>query len=188
MISRTSWKEFHFAKSIKDESLKACEAMQTFVCSTNCQKAKEHLAWGKKTKICIWFCREKYHGFHTFWIESISPWINLGGVQLIPTATTLLHELAIEAHSINESPLTTFTPSFELKENQAGIFILFSSRSSAYACKSTDHNTVRTSKFIKTFFCYYKSYFNFGLIHRVESFSSCSSLDFRLSMQPSYAA
>ena len=40
----------------------------------------------------------------------IGPCINLGGVQLIPIATTLLPDLAIEPHSIKESPLTTLTP------------------------------------------------------------------------------
>lgn len=39
-------------------------------------------------------------------MESIRPWINLGGVQFIPTAPTFEHPLAIVAHSINESPLT----------------------------------------------------------------------------------
>lgn len=47
---------------------------------------------------------EKYS---TFLIERTRLCINLGGVQLIPIATTFLHELAIEAHSIKESPLTT---------------------------------------------------------------------------------
>lgn len=61
--------------------------------------------------------------------------MNLGGVQFIPTAMTFLHESAIEAHSIIESPLTTLTPSFELKENHARVFMLSSSRSSAYACE-----------------------------------------------------
>lgn len=61
--------------------------------------------------------------------------MNLGGVQFIPTAMTFLHASAIEAHSTIESPLTTLTPSFELKENQAGVFMLPSSRSSAYACE-----------------------------------------------------
>jgi hypothetical protein len=71
---------------------------------------------------------------HTFLIDVISPWINLGGVQLIPTATTCLHESAMEAHSEIGSPLTTLTPSLELKENHAGISMPSSSRSSAYAC------------------------------------------------------
>lgn len=62
---------------------------------------------------------------------NISPLINLGGVQLIPTETTRLQDSAIEAHSSKESPLTTLTPSFELKENQAGIFMFSSSKSSA---------------------------------------------------------
>lgn len=55
---------------------------------------------------------------------------------MIPTATTCLHESAIEAHSDMESPLTTLVPSLELKENQAGIFMFSSSSSSAYACYS----------------------------------------------------
>lgn len=55
-------------------------------------------------------------------------------MQLIPTATTFLHESAMEAHSNIESPLTALIPSFEAKENQAGISIPSSSRSSAYAC------------------------------------------------------
>ena len=67
----------------------------------------------------------------TFLIDDISPWINLGGVQLIPTATTFLHDSAIEAHSRIESPLTTLMPSLELNENHAGIFTFSSSKSSA---------------------------------------------------------
>jgi hypothetical protein len=66
-------------------------------------------------------------------MESINPWMNLGGVQFIPTAPSFRHLSAIVAHSIRESPLTILTPSFELKENHAGIFMLHSSRSSAYA-------------------------------------------------------
>lgn len=77
-------------------------------------------------------------------MERINPWMNLGGVQFIPTATTFLHESAIETHSVNESPLTTLTPSFELKENQAGMLILSSSRSSAYACQNTDKKESET--------------------------------------------
>lgn len=73
----------------------------------------------------------------TFRIDEISPWINRGGVQLIPTATTCLHALAIEAHSKMESPLTTLIPSLEAKVNHAGISIASSSRSSAYACTIT---------------------------------------------------
>lgn len=52
---------------------------------------------------------------------------------MIPTATTCLHESAIDAHSCIESPLTTLVPSLELKENHAGIFKSSSSRSSTYA-------------------------------------------------------
>lgn len=72
-------------------------------------------------------------GLYTFLMERISPWINLGGVQLIPTAATCLQESAMDAHSNIESPLTTFIPSLELKENHAGIFMASSSSSSAYA-------------------------------------------------------
>lgn len=57
--------------------------------------------------------------------------MNLGGVQLIPTATTFLHDSAIETHSTKESPLTTLTPSLELKANHAGTVMLSSSKSSA---------------------------------------------------------
>lgn len=60
--------------------------------------------------------------------------MNLGGVQLIPTATTFLQDSAMDAHSRMESPLTTFTPSLELKENHAGIFMSSSSKISAKAC------------------------------------------------------
>lgn len=41
---------------------------------------------------------------HTLRMERINPRINLGGVQLIPTATTLLQDSAIETHSNKESP------------------------------------------------------------------------------------
>lgn len=68
---------------------------------------------------------------HTCVISVNSPWINLGGVQLIPTATTLLHDSATEAHSRRESPLTTLMPSLELKENHAGSCMFSSSKSSA---------------------------------------------------------
>lgn len=66
----------------------------------------------------------------------INPPMNLGGVQLIPTETTFLHESAIAAHSDKESPLTTFTPSLELNANHAGI-LMPSSRSSQNACSKT---------------------------------------------------
>lgn len=74
-------------------------------------------------------------------MDKTNSWINLGGVQLIPTAATSLHESAIEAHSIRESPLTTLTPSFEVKPNHAGIRNLHSSSSSTYACKRSYYFT-----------------------------------------------
>lgn len=76
----------------------------------------------------IWCLRTQGY---TFLSDNISPCINLGGVQLIPTATTLLQDSATEPHSSKESPLTTWIPSLELNENQAGIFMFSSSRSSA---------------------------------------------------------
>lgn len=75
----------------------------------------------------------KVHRICTLPIERISPWMYLGGVQLIPTPMTCSHEWAIKAHSAMGSPLTTLVPSLELKENQAGMLMASSSRSSAYA-------------------------------------------------------
>uniref|UniRef100_A0A7C9CF36 Uncharacterized protein n=1 Tax=Opuntia streptacantha TaxID=393608 RepID=A0A7C9CF36_OPUST len=72
----------------------------------------------------------------TFLRDRMSPWINLGGEQLIPTAATFLQESAMAAHSNRESPLLTFFPSFDVKENHAGILMSSSSRSSAYALAS----------------------------------------------------
>jgi len=57
--------------------------------------------------------------------------MNLGAVQLTPTATTCGHESAIEAHSKIESPLATLFSSLQEKENHAGISIPSSSKSSA---------------------------------------------------------
>lgn len=68
---------------------------------------------------------------YTFRIDCTSPWMYLGGVQLIPTLTTCGHESAIEAQSSIESPLTAFIPSLELKENQAGTLMFSSSTSAA---------------------------------------------------------
>lgn len=59
--------------------------------------------------------------------------MNLGAVQLIPTATTCSQESAMEAHSSIGSPFTKFAPSLQEKENQAGMLMPSSSRSSAYA-------------------------------------------------------
>jgi len=66
-------------------------------------------------------------------MDRIRSRINLGGVQLIPTAKTFSHDSPIAAHSDKESPLTTFTPSLELKDNQAGVFMSSSLRSSTKA-------------------------------------------------------
>lgn len=64
-------------------------------------------------------------------MEEMRPWMNLGAVQLTPTAATCSHESATEAHSKIESPLTTLLSSLQLKENHAGISMPSSSRSSA---------------------------------------------------------
>lgn len=74
---------------------------------------------------------EQHHKDDTFLIDNISSWINRGGVQLIPTKTTFLHDSATDAHSRMESPLTTLTPFLELKQNHAGIFMSSSSKISA---------------------------------------------------------
>ena len=77
-------------------------------------------------------------------------------MQFIPTATTCEQASAIEEQSSKESPLTTLTPSFELKENQAGIFTSPSSRISAYACvKPNKKKTKKHHLLLK--------YFSFGV-------------------------
>lgn len=58
----------------------------------------------------------------------------LGAVQFIPTPMICSQESAIKAQSSMESPLTTLVSSLQEKENQAGMFMSSSSRSSAYAC------------------------------------------------------
>lgn len=58
----------------------------------------------------------------------------LGAVQLIPTPITCSQDSAIKAQSSVESPLATLAPSLHEKENQAGMSMPASSRSSAYAC------------------------------------------------------
>jgi hypothetical protein len=67
---------------------------------------------------------------HTFLMARIRPWISLGAVQLTPTAATLLQESATAAQWVMGSPLAALAPSLEVKENQAGIRMSFSSRSS----------------------------------------------------------
>lgn len=111
------------------------------LCNARENKHRNHRYALRMLKRTI-FVIEGHKVVDTFRMESISPWINLGGVQFIPTAQTLAHLSAIVAHSINESPLTTWTPSFELKENHAGICMLHSSRSSTYAYM-TNKPTIR---------------------------------------------
>lgn len=67
----------------------------------------------------------------TLLMERTRPWISLGAVQFMPTAATLLQESATAAHSVMGSPLAALAPSLEVKENQAGILMSFSSSSSA---------------------------------------------------------